>query len=378
MQILWHSNAPYAGTGYGVQTALFAPRIKQLGHDVAISAFYGLHGSPTKWNGLTVLPGGNAPYGNDVVGGHALVHFAGKSGLVITLCDVWVLDPELFKTLPVASWVPIDCEPMSALDKAFFTQTKAKPIAMSRHGEKMLKQAGFEPFYVPHGVDTKLFTPDIDVAKAREVFGIPDDAFVVAINAANKGVPSRKAFAQQFLAFAKFRKKHSDAILAVHTNAACVEGEKLYALADACGIKNEDVRWSNQYLYNAGLLSQEYVAGFYRSANVVSNASKGEGFGLAALEAQACGTPVVVTNHTASKELCGAGWRVKGIPDWNDHHQAWWLTPDPDELTRAYEAAYKSSARMSETARGFALKYDVNRVLDEYWKPVLTKLTEKQ
>ncbi len=33
MRILWHSNAPFLKTGYGQQTAIWAPRLRDLGHD---------------------------------------------------------------------------------------------------------------------------------------------------------------------------------------------------------------------------------------------------------------------------------------------------------------------------------------------------------
>ena len=37
MKILWHSNAPFVPTGYGQQTATFAPLLNASGHDVAVS-----------------------------------------------------------------------------------------------------------------------------------------------------------------------------------------------------------------------------------------------------------------------------------------------------------------------------------------------------
>jgi len=44
-KILWHSVAPWAPTGYGQQTALFAPRIASLENvDLAISSGFGLEG----------------------------------------------------------------------------------------------------------------------------------------------------------------------------------------------------------------------------------------------------------------------------------------------------------------------------------------------
>ncbi len=36
-RILWHGIGPWHKTGYGVLTALFAPRLRDLGHEVAIA-----------------------------------------------------------------------------------------------------------------------------------------------------------------------------------------------------------------------------------------------------------------------------------------------------------------------------------------------------
>ena len=55
-RILWHSVAPWAPSGYGQQTKVFAPRIRDLGHHVAISAYWGLEGSVLNWGGMSVYP----------------------------------------------------------------------------------------------------------------------------------------------------------------------------------------------------------------------------------------------------------------------------------------------------------------------------------
>ena len=52
MRIAWLSNAPWARTGYGTQCNLFAPRMKALGHEVAVICFYGLEGGTLMWNGM--------------------------------------------------------------------------------------------------------------------------------------------------------------------------------------------------------------------------------------------------------------------------------------------------------------------------------------
>ena len=45
MKILIHSNAPWVPSGYGSQVMLMLPRLRALGHEVAVSSFYGLSGS---------------------------------------------------------------------------------------------------------------------------------------------------------------------------------------------------------------------------------------------------------------------------------------------------------------------------------------------
>ena len=96
MKLLWHSNSPWAPTGYGVQTGLFAPLLNQH-YDVAVSSFYGLEGSPLNWNGLKVYPGMTPDCGNLTLLPHAKDHFGGdlRGGMVVTLLDVWVLEAQL-------------------------------------------------------------------------------------------------------------------------------------------------------------------------------------------------------------------------------------------------------------------------------------------
>lgn len=373
MKVLIHSNAPWCGTGYGVQTALFAPRFQELGHEVAVSAFHGLVGAATKWQGIPVFPAHHDPYGADMIAGHA-EHFG--ADLVLTLIDVWALQPGPFKALNVASWMPVDCDPMSARDVAWLQATGAAPIAMAHHGERLLTDAGFHALYVPHGVDTSVYRP-LGRDEMRKHLGLSSAPFVVGINSANKGnSPSRKCFPQQFEAFARLVKKHEDAMLLLHTDMQSPGGLDLPLLLESAGVREANVFWSDQYSYRAGMLNHEYMAAWYNACDVVSQATYGEGFGLPTLEAQACGVPVVVTNNSASAEMVGSGWKVPGHRYWNPHHQAWWSSPDVDALSRVYEKAYQGEAAKRRGAKAveFAVQYDADLVAREYWGPVLKQL----
>jgi glycosyltransferase involved in cell wall biosynthesis len=56
----------------------------------------------------------------------------------------------------------------------------------------------------------------------------------------------------------------------------------------------------------AGILSDEALARLYRGARCLIFPSLLEGFGLPALEAMACGTPVIVSRTTALPEVVGS------------------------------------------------------------------------
>lgn len=364
-----------AGTGYGQQTRIFAPRIRDLGHDVAISAYWGLGGSVIGWEGMTVFPG-DEQWGNRNIRLWSTAH---QADLVITLMDVWVLTSKKLKDVPLACWVPVDHEPAPPKVIEFFKRTGATPIAMSRFGERMLAAAGLEPLYVPHGCETEIMRPRPETRKAtRERLSIPDGGFLVGMVAANQGnAPPRKAFPQVFQAFARLRARHDDVFLFLHTDPTGVgvkQGVNLGRLAESCGIPKGAVASTDPMRYELGLQPAE-MTDLYSAFDVLANPSYGEGFGVPILEAQACGCPVVVTDCTAMTELCGDGWLVKGDPWFNAQQESFQTVPSVDGIYGAFEAAYERRGQgPSEKAREFALAYDADRVLAEYWIPALERL----
>lgn len=374
---LWHSVAPWCGTGYGQQTAIFAPKIAALDdRDLAISAYWGLNDSKLEWNGITVYPGENM---------HSLYlpmwvdrHGAGGRVQVITLMDVWPPQfREVIKGLDadVACWAPVDHKPCPPRVAEFFHQTGARPIAMSRFGEAELRQAGLDPLYVPHGVDTKIFRP-YDRADIRSAYDMPDDAFIVGMVAGNNGnAPSRKAFPEALIAFSEFRRNHTDAMLYLHTEltGSKLHGVNLPPLFDEFEIPPESVRFTHQGMLAEGIAA-EVMGPLYACFDVLLNPSYGEGFGIPIVEAQACGTPVIVTDWTSMTELCGAGWLVSGEPRRDNQQAAFYMPPAVGDIVDKLEQAYEHAAGLREQAREFALAYDADRVFAEHWLPTLAAL----
>jgi len=371
VRILWHSNAPHAPTGYGNQTDLFVPRLAKQGHEIVVSAFYGLQGAPMRSNGVLVLPNGRDSYGNDTLVADAEFF---NSDIVITLMDVWVLEPGVTGMVRWCPWLPVDHDPVppGVADKL---RTAYQPIAYSKFGEDALKSVGYKPQYVPHGVDTEVFKP-VDQKEAREVMGCPDDVFLVGMVAANKGYPSRKAFDQHIRAFAEFHKRHEDSMLYLHTDWTGRMGEHIEYIVEMAGIHPSKVAQPPLYKYQRGMLDNEYMRHVYASMDVLMNATRGEGFGIPIVEAQACGTPVIVGSWTAMPELVteDTGWTV-GYSDKFFSQESYQFVPSVDDIVDKLEAAYKERGQRSEVCRAHAVStYDADMVTETYWKPVLAQI----
>jgi glycosyltransferase involved in cell wall biosynthesis len=378
MRILWHSNAPWVPTGYGQQTRLFTPLIKAMGHDVAISAMFGLGGSTSTYDGMNVYPSGYDAYGNDALPSYALHHLKHRDhGWLITLFDVWPLNNPYLKDFHTAAWVPVDHDPIPPNVLRFFTDTQTVPIAMSRFGQKALARFGVEALYVPHGFDPA-FEPK-DQAESREALGVPADAFVVGMNAANKAGKElhRKNFDGAFQAFARFAGQRDDAFLYVHTESTGLIGHNLENLAAYLQIEDK-VRFADQFNYRLGVPT-EYMPNLYSAFDVFLNPAFGEGFGVPIIEAQACGVPVIVTDFTAMSELAGPGWKVGGDLVWHEPNESMWMRPAVGGLVDALEEAHDARGveSLKDAAVAFAAPYRADRVFVEYWLPVLANLEER-
>jgi glycosyltransferase involved in cell wall biosynthesis len=79
------------------------------------------------------------------------------------------------------------------------------------------------------------------------------------------------------------------------------------------------------HLTHLGPVPDEHLPGLYAGARAFVLPSLHEGFGLTALEAMACGTPVVASDRGALPETCGGAALI--------------TPPEPDALTRAIEQA---------------------------------------
>ena len=349
-----------------------------MGHPVVISANYGLGGAPLNIenSGETtrVLPAGFTAHGNDIIGSHA--RFV-KADIVITLYDSWVFDPQVTAGFRWVPWAPVDHAPLpEAVKRALMPAWQ--PIAYSRFGFDKMKEAGLDPRYVPHGIDTDTYQP-MDMDEARKSIKLPRDDydFLAVMVAANKGVPSRKSFGEVLDAWASFVQYKPKALLYMHTHPGeQMQGMDIPMLIRLYGLTEENVCFCDPY-WNLLGYPDTYLRDLYSAADVLVSPSKGEGFGIPLVEAQACGCPVIVTDATAMSELCFSGWKV-GYQREATPLGAFQFVPRVGEILDSLLDAYakRGYEKMRRDARRGAEPYSADIVAETYWRPVLDELAQ--
>lgn len=379
MKIVWHSNAPWAGSGYGNQTDLFTGLMAQEGHDVKVSAFYGLRGAQLNLaENLAVLPGGNTDYGEDLLLPHWNAH---RPDAMVILIDLWVFRDDILNGAPFCAWVPVDSDPIPP-EVAYKLRFVRHPWAMSRFGERQMRLVGIEPHYVPHGIDTDTYAPMSaeDRAKAREFLGWKPDGFYFSSVAANKGYPSRKNLPGLLKAFGRLCEERDDVYLYLHTNPTKVHsGLDIDKMAKFYGIPEGRLILPNLYKLMMGEYLPKYLNLIYNASDAFILPSAGEGFGIPAVEAQAAGCPAVLTDHTAQTELCAPGGLLIPVDRMDDcaytmleTEQAINLRPSVIlQWMRLAIEKFKGDQGRRDQAREWALDYDYRTVWSKYMLPAL-------
>jgi len=377
MRILFSSNSPFVATGYGTQCACAARHFKDMGHDVAIFAFYGLEGSRVDWGDIPIYPNNPRDWGIK----HAKMFCDDfKADIFMTLVDVWVLgtlDP-LLKWVP---WLPVDHDPVPFLVRDVLKQSKClvKPITMTRYGQKQLADNDIESYYIPHSIDTNLFHPQPEWREEGRKRYSWQDKFVIGCVATNHA--ERKNWTASLKAVQMFDKMHpGEVIFYMHTNPLDERGIDLVRLRAALEI--EDItKFPSQADMIVGIDTLT-MARMYNALDVFLLPTKGEGFGIPIMEAQASGVPVITTKCTGHEELIAGGYFIEDLSKTWTMQGSWQFECRPEEIVERLEQAYQDKksgliTERGESARQKALEYDDAEVYRNLWPGVLEDVEKR-
>jgi D-inositol-3-phosphate glycosyltransferase len=200
---------------------------------------------------------------------------------------------------------------------------------------------------IPPGVDLARFRPG-SRAIARDALGLPRDAVVLAFVGRIQPLKAPdvllRAAAELLRRDPALRSRLIVLVAGGPSGTGLAEPTSLQELAAALGI-TENVRFMPPQ--GCGLVD------VYRAADVVAVPSYNESFGLVALEAQACGTPVVAA-------------RVGGLPVAVADGRSGLLVPDHTSATwaDALAAAWIRRAELSAAAVAHARRFSWDRTTD--------------
>ena len=368
MKFIWLSVAPWAVTGYGLVTKELVPRIAKEGHEVIIATKHG-HTGCVKWNGLDVIAGTDMNLLNRMVKG-------GGVDYIISLLDNHILGQTPLNWI---SYCPFDTEKLPHSIERYLEHTKLI-IALTRHGQDEFKKAGYESLYVPHGVDPEIYKPDEVSRKENRKRLEWEDNFIIGTVGVNYS-DNRKNFVNLIWAFKVFQERHPKTRFYMATNHVDDKGAyPIPMIAESLGIVDFMALTSDDE-YITGKITDTMMANRYRMMDVMCMPTKGEGFGLPIIEAQACGTPVVTTNASTGPELLKGGWLIDvGEYEWEYFNKSWRANVGVESILDALEKAYSAwedgsikevGLHASEVIRR---DYNWDFIFDTYFIPVLKEI----
>ena len=336
MKILFYGVSPWVRSAYGKNCKHITLGLQKLGFEVEVCSYYGIKGESLNYYGVLVHP----CYG-EIRTSDAWCEYWFKrrdADIILQHFDTWVLPPNWITrhSLPVVTYAPIDCEPMSSLAVGAMRGALTN-VAMSTFVQRQMQRAGLPNVYIPHAVDTEIYKP-MDKTECRKEFGLPPDRFIFGSVSTN--VSPRKNLPNQLRAYRSFLDMNPGAdkysVFYLHTAA---QRDELNAQGyDLPGFVNDlglglNVVVTDRYNYYAGYTDAE-MAKLYNCFDVLMQCSLGEGFAMPIIEAGACGVPTIGSNFSSIPGVMGGGgklvkthlgipWQITGI---------WQRIPDLEDM----------------------------------------------
>jgi glycosyltransferase involved in cell wall biosynthesis len=378
MKILFAVNYT-AQSSYANVARSIAPRLVRAGHEVVIAEIGGSGNLAKDVGGITVLPPAGDPLLNSSIAMHAQRFGA---DVILSMTDIWGLLGARWREAGYwAHWIPIDHTPVPPA--VFHSAQHAHSLlAMSRFGQEQLDAVGLASQYVPLGFERSRWFP-MNRAECREAVGIDPDTFLAVFVGVNDSVPSRKGIPELLAAWKLFSREVPRSKLFMHTSrdgnrrSGEAQGVDILTALRTFRIDETSVLFPDEYKYRTGF-SGDKLRILYNAADVFVLPTRGEGFGLPILEAQACGTPVLTTDCAGGAELVApTGAYIDGELEWT-RQSATVIKPG---ISSIFERLLEARAWMGDVARREATlqwiqRFEYDTVFETFVSPALVNIAK--
>ncbi len=385
MKLIFLGDRMWGHSAYGKVINNLATRLKE-NHTIAhLPMSLAFRSGEFNMKGVLLLGAGNSPFGEDVIVNH---YHTFKADMVITVKEPWVFSTIQNEAINFVPMAIIDHSPVSPVITSRLT-TAFKVIAISRFGQRELKQKDIDSTYIPHGVPP-VYRPLDKREECIKIFHGNPDEFRVGVVAMNR---SRKMLGRMVRGFKLFVEQNPD--VKTHMmlwsdltptrrteEAPDIQDWGIHLIPEIMELElSHVIHWPDPKLIRRGIpewAGEDYVAGWdmvklYNSFDVLLHCTGGEGAGLPFTEAQACGVPVIGTNYAGGPEHIGAGLTV----DADDYiimntPGTRYALPNIDGIAKALTKMYNTDReKLKRRAVKFASRFAWDTVVERYMNPFL-------
>jgi len=334
MNICFMSNSmsieggPQRRFGYSVVATKVANYLQEIGHQIFYIGMQDI-GSPFKQpNGIVHLGVRYDPFMSDIAPDYLRAY---KADCFFTMLDIWLPQTDYMAgtcerlKIPWIPHVTLNADPLTPFIGNKLHQA-SWVVAPSKYNHRLLNEGGHgaKTQYIPHGVDTDVFTPNNEFDdEIKKTLGIEDKTFIGLVVNRNKGMQKRLQDAMRAWSIAcindpQFQK---DSVLLMVHDPVETEGFRTDMFRDRIQM-NDNIKFIWQrpnedgvdmkiaregdmeaICHNANIsLPPEEIAKLFNLADVSVVPSQSESFCLPGLESLACGTPVIMGQHSVAQE----------------------------------------------------------------------------
>lgn len=302
---------------------------------------------------------------------------------------LWSIANEIRPLVPMVYYHVWDNYPYPTFNRPYYLSNDTV-VTISKLTDDIVRNVAPEVdcHYIPHVVDTDIFTPlsDVEVQKLKKD-NFPqwkEDKFLVFWNNRNA---RRKQSGAVIWWFKDFLDKvgKDKAVLLMHTEPNDPNGPDLQAIINELGLTNGEVLFSMQKTVPQSLNTM------YNMADVTVNVADAEGFGLATFESLAAGTPIVCTMTGGLQEQVtdGKDWFGIGLEPAAKYvigsQEVPFIYEDKiskeqflEALEKMYNMTKKQRKEMGLKGRKHVIKnYNKDELLKQ-WDELLTKIYKEK